>query len=374
MPARARMDATLSLLCDLIAIDSVNPGLVPGAAGERDISEAIAIELRRIGADVEMTEIAPGRWNVVGVIAGRAKGRTLMLCGHSDTVGVEGMDAPFAPVVKDGRIYGRGAQDMKGGCASILGAARAIAEQGGLERGSLILAFVADEEYMSIGAEAVAKVWNADGAIVCEPTDLMIAVGHKGFQWVEITTHGRAAHGSRPDEGRDAIVAMAPILDGLRTLEERFTAAPPHPLLGRPSVHASLISGGRELSTYPDRCTLQIERRTVDGEADDIALREVQTFAGDAEARHLFTRAPYLTPRDSDLPELLDAAMGSGARRGAMTYWTDAAILGHAGIPTVIFGPGGEGLHGLSEYVRAEEVVACRDALVRVARAFGGRE
>ena len=373
MPARARMDATLSLLCDLIAIDSVNPGLVPGAAGERDISEAIAIELRRIGADVEMTEIAPGRWNVVGVIAGRAKGRTLMLCGHSDTVGVEGMDAPFAPVVKDGRIYGRGAQDMKGGCASILGAARAIAEQGGLERGSLILAFVADEEYMSIGAEAVAQVWNADGAIVCEPTDLMIAVGHKGFQWVEITTHGRAAHGSRPDEGRDAIVAMAPILDGLRTLEERFTAAPPHPLLGRPSVHASLISGGRELSTYPDRCTLQIERRTVDGEADDIALREVQTFAGDAEARHLFTRAPYLTPRDSDLPELLAAAMGRGARRGAMTYWTDAAILGHAGIPTVIFGPGGEGLHGLSEYVRAEEVVACRDALVRVARAFGGR-
>ncbi len=365
------MDPTLSLLCDLVAIDSVNPGLVPGAAGERAISEAIAVELRRIGADVELTEIAPGRWNVIGTIAGRAKGRALMLCGHSDTVGVEGMDAPFTPVVKDGRIYGRGAQDMKGGCAAILGAARAIAENGGLERGSLILAFVADEEYMSVGAEAVATRWKADGAIVCEPTDLMIAVGHKGFQWVEITTHGRAAHGSRPDEGKDAIVAMAPILDGLRGLEQRFVAAPPHPLLGRPSVHASLISGGRELSTYPDRCTLQIERRTVDGEADDVALREVQAFSGDAETRHLFTRAPYLTPRDSDLPELLDRAMGGGTKRGAMTYWTDAAILGNAGIPTVIFGPGGEGLHGIREYVRADEVVACRDALVRVARAFG---
>jgi acetylornithine deacetylase len=363
------MDPTLSLLYDLIAIDSVNPGLVPGAAGERAISEYLAIELRRIGADVELSEIAPGRWNVVGVLNGRAKGRTLMLCGHSDTVGVEGMSAPFTPVLKEDRVYGRGAQDMKGGCAAILGAARAIARSG-LERGSLVLAFVADEEYMSIGAEAVARQWKADAAIVCEPTDLMIAVGHKGFSWVEVTTHGRAAHGSRPDEGKDAIVAMAPILDGLRDLEQRFLAALPHPLLGRPSVHASLISGGRELSTYPDRCTLQIERRTVDGEAEDIALREVREFAGDAETRLLFTRAPYLTPSDSDLPALLDAALGGGTKRGAMTYWTDAAILGHAGIPTVIFGPGGEGLHGIEEYVRASEVLVCRDALVKVTGQF----
>ena len=363
-----RMDATLSLLCDLIAIDSVNPGLVPGAAGERAISEAIANELHRIGADVELTEIAPGRFNVTGVLNARAKGRTLMLCGHSDTVGVEGMDAPFTPVIKDDRIYGRGAQDMKGGCAAILGAARILSYN--LERGSLILAFVADEEYLSIGAEALAKQWKADAAIITEPSDLMIAVGHKGFQWVEVTTHGRAAHGSRPDEGKDAIVAMAPILEGIRTLEQRFISAPPHPLLGRPSVHASLISGGRELSTYPDRCTLQIERRTVDGEADDIALRELQSFADDAETRHLFTRAPYLTPPDSDLPVLLERAIGGTAKRGAMTYWTDAAILGHAGIPTVIFGPGGEGLHGISEYVRASEVLACRDALVEVTQMF----
>jgi acetylornithine deacetylase len=364
------MDPTLALLCDLIAIDSVNPGLVPGAAGERAIGEAIAAELRRIGADVESTEIAPGRWNVVGVLEGRAKGRTLMWCGHSDTVGVEGMDAPFTPVVKGGNIHGRGAQDMKGGVAAILGAARTLAERGTFTRGSLVMAFVADEEYMSIGAEAVAKQWKADAAIVCEPTDLAIAIGHKGFSWVEVTTHGRAAHGSRPDEGRDAIVAMAPVLAGLQTLEERFIVAPPHPLLGRPSVHASLISGGRELSTYPDRCTLHIERRTVDGEADDVALREVQAFAAHADTRLLFTRAPYLTPPESDLPDLIDAAMGGNTARGAMTYWTDAAILGHAGIPTVIFGPGGAGLHGIDEYVRAAEVLTCRDVLVRVAEAW----
>jgi acetylornithine deacetylase len=362
------MHPTLSLLCDLIAIDSVNPGLVPGAAGERAISEAIAIELRRIGADVELTEIAPGRWNVVGVLQGKAKGRALMLCGHSDTVGVEGMTAPFTPVMNDGNIHGRGAQDMKGGIAAILGAAHAVATRG-LERGSLVLAFVADEEYMSIGAEAVAKQWTADGAIICEPSDLGIAVGHKGFSWVEVTTHGRAAHGSRYDEGRDAIVAMAPILEGLRALERRFIAAPPHPLLGRPSGHASLISGGRELSTYPDRCTLQIERRTIDGEAEDIALREVQSIAGDAETRLMFTRAPYLTPSDCELPSLLERATGNPSR-SAMTYWTDAAILGHAGIPTVIFGPGGAGLHGIDEYVRASEVIACQDALVHVVERF----
>jgi acetylornithine deacetylase len=365
------MDPTLALLCDLIAIDSVNPALVPGAAGERAISEFLANELRRLGADVELTEIAPGRWNVVGVLTGRARGRTLMLCGHTDTVGVAGMDAPFTPVLKDGNIHGRGAQDMKGGLAAILGAARGITQNGGLSRGSLVFAFVADEEYMSIGAEAVAKQWQADGAIITEPTDLMIAIGHKGFSWVEVTTHGRAAHGSRYDEGKDAIVMMAPILEGLRTLEQRFIAALPHPLLGRPSVHASLIDGGRELSTYPDRCTLQLERRTVDGEADDVALHEVQAFAGDAETRLLFTRSPYLTPPDCNLPDLLDRAMGGQSERGAMTYWTDAAILGHAGIPTVIFGPGGAGLHGIQEYVRAAEVGACRDALVRVVELFG---
>jgi acetylornithine deacetylase len=365
------MDPTLALLCDLIAIDSVNPDLVTGAAGERAISEFLANELRRLGADVELTEIAPHRWNVTGVLTGREKGRTLMLCGHSDTVGVEGMPAPFTPIEKDGRIYGRGAQDMKGGVAAILGAARTIAKHG-LAKGSIVMAFVADEEYMSIGAEAIAKQWRADGAIITEPTDLMIAIGHKGFSWVEVTTHGRAAHGSRYDEGKDAIVMMAPVLDGLRALEERFSAEPAHPILGRPSVHASLISGGRELSTYPDRCTLQIERRTVDGEADDVALREVQPFAGDAESRLLFTRSPYLTPKDCELPELLDRAMGGTAKRGAMTYWTDAAILGHAGIPTVIFGPGGAGLHGMDEYVNAEEVGRCAEVLVRVVGEFGG--
>jgi acetylornithine deacetylase len=372
------MDPTISLLCDLIAIDSVNPALVPGGGGEREIAAAIGGVLRAAGLDTEVTEVAPGRFNVTALLETGSPGRTLLLCGHSDTVGVEGMKAPFTPTVKAGRVYGRGAQDMKGGVAAILGAACSLARGGALGRGRLVVAIVADEEHASLGAEEVARRWTADAAVVCEPTDLAVGIGHKGFSWVEVTTRGRAAHGSRPDEGRDAILAMGRVLQGLARLEGSFHGRE-HPLLGRPSLHASLIAGGRELSTYPDRCTLTFERRTVDGEDPAVALVEVQAIL-DAElrrddeplgeARLVFTRPPYLLPADSELPALLESALGRPAPRCAISFWTDAAILGHAGIPSALFGPGGEGLHGTVEYVRADEVVACRDALERLALAF----
>ena len=188
-----------------------------------------------------------------------------MLCGHVDTVGVDGMAAPFDPVERDGRLYGRGAQDMKGGVAAMIDAARMVAE-GGLPAGRLIVAAVVDEEYASIGADALVTRWRADGAVVTEPTDMQIAIGHKGFAWFEVETRGRAAHGSRPREGRDAILRMGRVLGELEALDRRLQAAPPHPLLGTASLHASIIDGGRELSSYPDRCGLKLERRTVSGE------------------------------------------------------------------------------------------------------------
>lgn len=362
-------DPTIQLLKELIAIDSVNPSLVPGGAGETEIAGRVADELRSFGADTVIREAAPGRPNVVGILD-RGAGKSLMLCGHSDTVGVEGMAAPFDPVERDGKVFGRGAQDMKGGVASILGAARVLAER--LRAGKLVVAIVADEEYASIGAEAVAKEWVADAAVVCEPTDLVVGVGHKGFEWVEVTTEGVAAHGSRPEDGVDAIAMMGRVLTGLEALERKFIAGKPHPLLGRPSVHASLIAGGRELSTYPDRCALSIERRTVTGEDREILEREIESLLDDlrrdprfrATSRFLFHRAPYLTPEKHELPRLL------GAKQAAMSFWTDAAILGAAGMASVIFGPGGAGLHGVEEYVRADEVIACRDALVAAALQF----
>jgi acetylornithine deacetylase len=368
------MDRLINLLKELIAIDSVNPSLVPGGAGEAEIAQRIADELRHAGLDVTVTEVAPGRPNVVGVIDAKSPGPSLMLCGHSDTVGVEGMAAPFDPVERDGKIFGRGAQDMKGGVAAIVDAARMLAETNAIRRGRLIVAIVVDEEYASIGAEGLVKDWTADAAIVCEPTDLAIGIGHKGFEWVEVTTHGVAAHGSRPADGVDAIAMMGRVLAGLERLEQRFIASPPHPLLGRASVHASLIRGGRELSTYPDLCRLSIERRTVGGESSLAEVNEIldELRAADprfvAEARLTFSRAPYLTPEGHPLPRIVRESAGRDVPVIATSFWTDASILGAAGIASVVFGPGGAGLHGIEEHVRMDEVAACRDALVRAAQ------
>src|SRR5437773_7503595 len=226
------MDPALRLLRDLVAINSVNPTLVPGAPGEREVADLVAAEMRRSGLDVSVEPVAGGRPNVVGVVEGRTKGRTLMFCGHTDTVGVAGMTDPFTPVERDGRLYGRGAQDMKGGVAAMMSAAAVIAERGGLLSGRLIVAAVVDEEHSSIGADALVKTWRADAAVVTEPTDLAIAVGHKGFAWIEIEVFGKAAHGSRPAEGQDAILRLGRVLSGLERLDRTLQSEPPHPLVG----------------------------------------------------------------------------------------------------------------------------------------------
>jgi acetylornithine deacetylase len=375
-------DRTLSLLRDVIAIDSVNPSLVPGGAGEAQVAARIAEEMRRSGMEVELSDAAPGRPNVVGVLEGRRPGKTLVLCGHTDTVGVAGMKAPFDPVEQDGRMYGRGSQDMKGGLAAIVGSACRLAEEGGLASGRLVVAAVADEEYASIGAEAFVRQWKGDGGVVTEPTDLKIGIGHRGFSWVEVTTEGRAAHGSRPKDGRDAILRMGRVLARLEALDRELQSRAPHPVLTTGSLHASFIEGGREMSTYPDRAVLQLERRTLAGEPERIALREIEAilkglsdedeeFRG--QARLTFDRPPYETPSDCEIPRFIEAALsglGRTTSREGMSFWTDAAILGQAGIPSVVFGPGGEGLHSLEEWVRVDEVLACRDVLCELARSF----
>lgn len=376
------MDPIIALLEELVAIDSVNPSLVPGARGEAEIARRVVLECVALGLAVDVTEVAPGRPNVVAVLEGRAPGPVLMLCGHLDTVGVSGMARPFEPEQRDGRLYGRGAQDMKGGVAAMLGAARQLVETGGLARGRLIVAAVVDEEHASIGAEALAGRWRADAAVVTEPTDLDIAVAHKGFEWIEVETRGRAAHGSRPREGRDAILRMGRVLGQLEALDRRLQRTPVHPLLGTASLHASTIAGGRELSSYPDRCALQVERRTLPGEPASAGLQEVEAILAalrrddeefEGDARVLFAREPYAIEPSHPLPDTLARAAASAGctpRRIGMSFWTDAAILGAAGIPSVLFGPGGAGLHSVEEYVRVDDVRRCRDALAAFARAF----
>ncbi len=328
--------------------------------------------------DVELQEVEPGRPNVIGVLSGREPGPTLMFCGHMDTVGVDGMPAPFTPEERDGRLYGRGAQDMKAGVAAMIDAARLAAERG-FSRGQLIVAAVIDEEYASIGADALVSRWKADRAVVTEPTDLRIGVAHKGFAWLEVETRGRAAHGSRPRDGRDAIMRMGRVLHRLEALDRELQSRPPHPLMGTASLHASIIDGGRELSSYPDRCLLQMERRTLAGEAGNDAAREVgailDALAGEdpefsAEARLTFARPAYEIPSGHELPDTLGAqlsALGLPVHKVGMSFWTDAAVLGAAGIPTVLFGPGGAGLHGPEEYVTVADVEACRNVLALLA-------
>jgi acetylornithine deacetylase len=376
------VDSAIKLLRELVAVNSVNPTLVRGAPGEREIADLIAAEMRRGGLDVSIETVTHGRPNVVGVLEGRSAGRSLMLCGHTDTVGVTGMIDPFTPIERDGRLYGRGSQDMKGGVAAMINAATTIAAGGGLASGRLVVACVVDEEHSSIGADALVKSWRADAAVVTEPTDLEIAVGHKGFAWVDITVEGKAAHGSRPADGQDAILRLGRVLSRLEMLDRALQARPPHPLVGTGSLHASTIEGGRELSSYPDRATLQMERRTLPTEAESVALHEVQqildalaqedaTFKATATA--MFSRPAYEIAPDHDLPQVLADAVtvaGGRTRTTGASFWTDAAVLGHAGIPSVLFGPGGAGLHSTEEYVNVTDVILCRDALVELARRF----
>jgi acetylornithine deacetylase len=363
----------LPILESLVAVNSINPSLVPGAPGEGAVGEVAGAAMKKAGLDVVFQEASPGRRNVIGVLDGATTGPAVMFCGHIDTVGVEGMRDPFVPRVENGRMYGRGAQDMKGGVAAMIAAAGTLATR--WKRGRLIVAAVVDEEYMSIGAEALVREWRADAAIVTEPTDLQMAVGHKGFAWVEVDTRGRAAHGSRPAEGRDAIARMGRVLVSLEARDRELRARTPIAFQGTGSMHASIINGGRELSSYPDSCTLQMERRTVTGEDEAVVAAEMEELLGrlrredaefEASARVTGYRAAYCLDPAHRLPQALGLALGQAGRSSepvGMSFWTDAALLAGAGIPSILFGPGGAGLHSVVEYVNLDDVYLCRDIL-----------
>ncbi|MBP6787067.1 MAG: ArgE/DapE family deacylase [Candidatus Promineofilum sp.] len=370
------------LLRDLVAIDSINPDLVPGAAGEAAVAAFIAGWLRAAGLEVHVEEVRPGRPNVIGIARGTGGGRSLLLNGHIDTVGVTGMSEPFIPRVHDGRLYGRGAYDMKGGVAACMVAAVEAAKL--KLRGDVIVTAVMDEEYAGLGTLAIAERYGADGAIVAEPTELELVVAHKGFVWLEVETQGVAAHGSRPHLGVDAIVKMGGVLAGLDRLVEELSRRPAHPLLGPPSVHASTIQGGGEWSTYPDRCTLAVERRLLPGETGDAAEAELQAIvvaltAADpafrATVRRDLVRSPLETPADAAILRAVQQAaagvLGRPVEPAGVSFWTDAASLHEAGIPTVLFGPLGAGAHAVEEWVELASVQSCAEVYLATAAAFG---
>ena len=377
------MDELERLLGDLVAIDSINPDLIPGAAGEMGIAGYIAGWLESAGLEVHVEEPVPGRPNVVGIARGTGGGKTLLLNGHVDTVGVSGMAGPFSPRIEGGRLYGRGAYDMKGGLAACLMAAAGAMKH--RLRGDVIVTAVMDEEYAGLGTIAIAERYRADGAIVAEPTELELVVAHKGFIWLEVETQGVAAHGSRPHLGVDAIAKMGGFLVELERLGETLGARPAHSLLGSASVHASLIHGGQELSSYPDRCVLSVERRTLPGESAAAVEAELQAIIDRlhradpdfrAVIRRDLERAPLETPVNAAIVGAIrqsaESALGQPRELSGVSYWTDAASLWAAGIPTVLFGPTGEGAHAAEEWVDLSSVKTCAEIYLATAIDFCG--
>jgi acetylornithine deacetylase len=357
----------VELLSRLVAIDSVNPALVPGGAGEREIAAFVAGWARDAGLEAAVLEGTPGRPSVVVRARGTGGGRTLLLCGHLDTVTVEGMREPHVPRLAGDRLHGRGAYDMKAGLAAALVACREAAGLG--LAGDVVVAAVADEEHASLGVQEVLREVRADAAIVTEPTELEVVVAHKGFVWADVETRGRAAHGSRPDLGEDAILAMGPALAALGALDAAL-AARTHPLLGRASVHASVIAGGQELSSYPERCVLRVERRTLPGETAGDVRGEMDAIAlaAGGTAELTLVRDPFEVPWDAEIVGVVGAAaaeaVGAAPPTGGASYWADAAFIAAAGIPTVMFGPGGEGAHAAEEWVSVSDTEKVARTLV----------
>lgn len=357
--------ALIDTTAELVRIPSINPSLVPGASGEREIAEAIAARLRRTpGIAVELQDAGDGRPNVIAV-AGNGPGRTLMLNGHIDTVGVAGMDEPYSGRVEGGRLYGRGASDMKAAMAATIVLLEAIARAEDFP-GRLVVTFVADEEHSSIGTQAICREidrWKPDAALVLEGTGLDITTAHKGFVWATITTRGFAAHGSQYSIGVDAIAHMGRVLSALEEHGQALVAREPHPLVGPPSIHASLIRGGQELSSYPDACVLEIERRTTPGDTRASVERELRSIldqlASDDERFRAtleigVVRDPFeIDPEAEIVTTVRRVSIGERGIEPSITGaagWMDSSLLDQAGVPVAIFGPDGEGAHGLIEW------------------------
>ena len=377
---RISPEAVERLVSGLVAIDSVNPTLVPGGAGEAEVMSFAAAWLADAGLDVDVVDAAPGRPSVVGTARGSGGGRSLMLNGHLDTVGVDGMREPHVPHVRDGRLYGRGGYDMKGGVAACMLAAAAAARAE--LAGDVVVCAVADEEHSSIGMQAVLEYVRADACVVAEPTSLDVVVAHKGFAWWEVSAAGRAAHGSQPQLGVDAIAAIGPVLVAVGALE-RSLAGRRRSATRAPNRGPGARAGGQELSTYPERCVLSIERRTLPGEdaaqLDAELARLVAAGAGgDAgmSGRTTLVRLPFEVSQDEPIVALLrERAAAQLGREPAVrghSAWMDAAFTSAAGIPTVVFGPDGAGAHAVEEWVDLASVRDCAEVLLVTARAFCG--
>lgn len=370
-------------LTDLVRINSVNPDLDHEGAGEEEIGLYIDRVLKSLQIKSDITLLAPKRVNVVGTLKGSGRGKTLMLNAHMDTIGVANMVEPFSARIEDGKLYGRGAYDMKGSIAAMIGAAKAIKDNDIDVKGDVVFTFVADEEYESIGAQELIKHYKADAAIVAEPTDLDICIGHRGFGIFEITTQGKIAHGGRHQEGIDANIKMGLLLAEFDKLSKKLPDEKTHPLCGQASLHIPIIHGGQSLFIYSGECSIKVERRTLPGETEHGVLDELRKLIDNiskqdkdfrARIQPFIWRDPYEISKDAPIVRSLTNAaadvLGSKPSYIGHSWWEDSAILGKAGINTVIIGPKGGGIHQEVEWVEIQSVVELSKILLDTVRDY----
>ena len=377
----ARPDGARALLSELVRIDSVNPALVEGAAGEDGIARFVEAWAAARGFEARRLEPVAGRPSMVVTARGRGGGRILMLNAHLDTVGVLGMDAPFEPRIEGGRLYARGALDMKSGLAACMAALEGAAAAG--VRGDVVLSAVADEEHASIGTAAVLEEVSADAAVVAEPSNLELHLAHRGFAVYDVRTRGVASHTSQPQRGVNAVAHMGRVLAEIDRLHAELSGREPHALAGHGSAQAVRVQGGEELFVTPAACLLSYERRTLPGESREAVEAEVARMlerAGegvsgfDAAAELALLREPFevgaAEPIVALAREHAARVLGREPVVAGAPYWTDAALLQAAGIPALVLGPKGEGLHAADEHVELASVDALQRILTGIATAF----
>jgi acetylornithine deacetylase len=391
-------DAAVDLAVELVRVESVNPGLVAGAPGEARVVDLLARRLAGSGFEVRQVAAptAPGRPSLLARRPGRGGGRSLLLNGHVDTVGVDGMTEPFAGRIegdrRTGRLLGRGACDMKAGVAALVVAAEAAAARD-LD-GDLVLALVCDEEDASAGTEAVLRDLGRgggplpDACLVGEPTWLDLAVAHRGYAVVEVTFTGRAGHSSQPGLGVNAVTHLGRLLTAVEAHDAHLAGGPAHPLTGTGSLLPTVARGGSSAFVLAPTAQVVIERRTAPGEASDVALAEVeallrrmhaddeqvQAFAVLTNAREAWER-DVSSPAGSALARALAGALEAHGRSPAevgLPYWMESALFEAAGIPTVVCGPAGGGLHAADEWMDLQQLRTYASALTDTVQEFCG--
>ena len=370
------MTKTEKLLSDLIALPSVNPAFLPAGdarAGEQRVADFLATVAAQAGLDIEFQKVFPGRSNLLARLAPPGKIRQrLLLAPHLDTVPAAD-ESQFVPRKKNGRLAGRGACDTKGSVAAMLSALCELANSKQRPQATeIIFAGLVDEENAQAGSRALAaQGFKADLAIVGEPTQLKVVTAHKGSLWLRLETRGKSAHGARPELGRNAVHAMARIVDTLETDYAAQLRRRRHPLLGCATVNVGMIRGGTQPNIVPDACAITIDRRMLPGETEAGVRREITALLKRKNIPAQFTNTK-LAPTSAletktSLPLVRQFMQSAGQTRPAgVDYFCDASVLAGAGIPSVVFGPGDIAqAHTADEWIALASLERAQEILLR---------